>query len=132
MIIDDKVYLGDEDGDITVLQHGKELKVVSEQNMGSSVYSTVGAGQRRAVRHEPQSALRAGRGRAAETPSPVELSASYDRQSKDEGVEADMNRRDISDDRHRRRCGVAETRGLRRHRRRRRLTHGHNFVARRR
>src|SRR5918993_1216461 len=32
MIIDDKVYLGDEDGDITVLQHGKELKVVSEQN----------------------------------------------------------------------------------------------------
>ena len=27
MIIDDKVYLGDEDGDVTVLQHGKELKV---------------------------------------------------------------------------------------------------------
>ena len=41
MLIDDKVYLGDEDGDVTVLQHGKELKVVSEQNMGSSVYSTV-------------------------------------------------------------------------------------------
>ena len=41
MLIDDRVYLGDEDGDITVLQHGKELKVVSEQNMGSSVYSTV-------------------------------------------------------------------------------------------
>ena len=41
MIIDDKVYLGDEDGDITVLQHGKALKVVAEQNMGSSVYSTV-------------------------------------------------------------------------------------------
>lgn len=41
MIIDDKVYLGDEDGDITVLQHGRELKVLSEQNMGSSVYSTV-------------------------------------------------------------------------------------------
>ena len=41
MIIDDKVYLGDEDGDITVLQHGKEMKVVAEQNMGSSVYSTV-------------------------------------------------------------------------------------------
>jgi outer membrane protein assembly factor BamB len=41
MIIDDKVYLGDEDGDVTVLQHGKELKVISEQNMGSSVYSTV-------------------------------------------------------------------------------------------
>jgi hypothetical protein len=41
MIIDDKVYLGDEDGDITILQHGKELKVVSEQNMGSSVYATM-------------------------------------------------------------------------------------------
>ncbi|MDP1569771.1 MAG: PQQ-binding-like beta-propeller repeat protein [Vicinamibacterales bacterium] len=40
IIIDDKVYLGDEDGDITVLQHGRELKVLSEQNMGSSVYAT--------------------------------------------------------------------------------------------
>jgi outer membrane protein assembly factor BamB len=40
IVIDDKVYLGDEDGDVTVLQHGKELKVVSEQNMGSSVYAT--------------------------------------------------------------------------------------------
>jgi outer membrane protein assembly factor BamB len=41
ILIDDKVYLGDEDGDITVLQHGREMKVVAEQNMGSSVYSTV-------------------------------------------------------------------------------------------
>jgi outer membrane protein assembly factor BamB len=41
MLIDDKVYLGDEDGDVTVLQHGRELKVVAEQNMGSSVYATV-------------------------------------------------------------------------------------------
>jgi outer membrane protein assembly factor BamB len=40
-LIDDKVYLGDEDGDVTVLQHGKEMKVIAEQNMGSSVYSTV-------------------------------------------------------------------------------------------
>lgn len=40
MIIDDKVYLGDEDGDVTVLQHGRELKVLAEQNMGSSVYAT--------------------------------------------------------------------------------------------
>lgn len=40
IIIDDKVYLGDEDGDITVVQHGKELKVLSEQNMNSSVYAT--------------------------------------------------------------------------------------------
>jgi outer membrane protein assembly factor BamB len=41
MIIDDKVYLGDEDGDVTVLQHGKTLKVIAETNMGSSVYATV-------------------------------------------------------------------------------------------
>jgi outer membrane protein assembly factor BamB len=40
IIIGDKVYLGDEDGDITILQHGKTLKVVNEVNMGSSVYAT--------------------------------------------------------------------------------------------
>ena len=40
MVIGDKVYLGDEDGDVLVLEHGKTLKVVSEQNMGSSVYAT--------------------------------------------------------------------------------------------
>jgi len=41
MIVDGKVYLGDEDGDITVFQHGREKKVLNEVNMGSSVYSTV-------------------------------------------------------------------------------------------
>jgi hypothetical protein len=41
MILGDKVYLGDEDGDIAVLQHGTTMKLVSEQNMGSSVYSTM-------------------------------------------------------------------------------------------
>jgi outer membrane protein assembly factor BamB len=41
MIIGDKVYLGDEDGDVVVVEHGKTLKVISEQNMGSAVYSTV-------------------------------------------------------------------------------------------
>jgi len=41
MIVGDRVYLGDEDGDIVVVEHGKTLKIVSEQNMGSSVYSTV-------------------------------------------------------------------------------------------
>jgi hypothetical protein len=40
MIIGDKVYLGDEDGDVSVLQHGKEKKLISESNMGSSVYCT--------------------------------------------------------------------------------------------
>jgi outer membrane protein assembly factor BamB len=41
LIVDGKVYLGDEDGDVTVFQHGREKKVLSEVNMGSSVYSTV-------------------------------------------------------------------------------------------
>jgi hypothetical protein len=40
MIIGDKVYLGDEDGDVAVIEHGKTFKLVSEQNMGSSVYAT--------------------------------------------------------------------------------------------
>ncbi len=40
MLINDKVYLGDEDGDVVVVEHGKTFKLVSEQNMGSSVYAT--------------------------------------------------------------------------------------------
>jgi len=40
LVADGKVYLGDEDGDIVVLQAGREKKVLAEMNMGSSVYST--------------------------------------------------------------------------------------------
>ena len=40
MVVDGRVYLGDEDGDIVVIQEGKTLKVLGEYNMGSSVYST--------------------------------------------------------------------------------------------
>jgi outer membrane protein assembly factor BamB len=40
MVIDGKVYLGDEDGDVTVLNADRTLKVLAENNMGSSVYST--------------------------------------------------------------------------------------------
>lgn len=40
MIIDGKVYLGDEDGDVVVVEHGQELKIIAEMNMGSSVYTT--------------------------------------------------------------------------------------------
>ena len=40
IIINDKVYLGDEDGDVAVVEHSKTFKLVSEQNMGSSVYAT--------------------------------------------------------------------------------------------
>jgi outer membrane protein assembly factor BamB len=40
IVIDGKVYLGDEDGDVVVMQAGKEKKVIAEMNMGNSVYST--------------------------------------------------------------------------------------------
>jgi outer membrane protein assembly factor BamB len=40
MYIDGKIYIGDEDGDVAIMQAGKELKILSELNMGSSVYST--------------------------------------------------------------------------------------------
>jgi outer membrane protein assembly factor BamB len=40
-LIDGKVYLGDEDGDVVVMAHGKEKKVLAEMNMGSAIYGTV-------------------------------------------------------------------------------------------
>ncbi|HLL72076.1 MAG TPA: PQQ-binding-like beta-propeller repeat protein [Pyrinomonadaceae bacterium] len=40
IIIDNKLYLGDEDGDIVILQEGKVKKVLAEINMASSIYST--------------------------------------------------------------------------------------------
>jgi acyl CoA:acetate/3-ketoacid CoA transferase len=40
MLVDGKVYLGDEDGDVVIMQEGKTKKVLAEINMGSSVYST--------------------------------------------------------------------------------------------
>jgi outer membrane protein assembly factor BamB len=41
VVIGNRVYLGDEDGDITVFEHGTKLKVVAEMTMGSAVYSSV-------------------------------------------------------------------------------------------
>ena len=41
VVVDDKVYLGDEDGDVVILQHGREKKQIAEINMGSSVYCSV-------------------------------------------------------------------------------------------
>jgi outer membrane protein assembly factor BamB len=40
LVADGKVYIGDEDGDCTVLADAKEKKVLSEVNMGAPVYST--------------------------------------------------------------------------------------------
>ena len=38
-VIGDKVFLGDEDGDIVVLKTGKKMEVVFETNMENSVYT---------------------------------------------------------------------------------------------
>jgi outer membrane protein assembly factor BamB len=40
MLVDGKIYLGDEDGDVVIMQEGKTKKIISEINMGSSVYSS--------------------------------------------------------------------------------------------
>jgi outer membrane protein assembly factor BamB len=40
LVVDGKVILGDEDGDVVILQAGKVKKQLAEINMGSSVYST--------------------------------------------------------------------------------------------
>ncbi len=40
LVADGKVYLGDEDGDVVIMQAGREKKLLAEINMGSSVYST--------------------------------------------------------------------------------------------
>jgi len=40
ILIDGKLYIGDEDGDLVVLAAGREKKVLFETNMGSSIYST--------------------------------------------------------------------------------------------
>lgn len=40
LIVDGKVYIGDEDGDITVFELSKELNIIAEPNMVNSIYST--------------------------------------------------------------------------------------------
>lgn len=39
-VADGKVYLGDEDGDVVVFEHGRTKKMLGEFNMGNSVYTT--------------------------------------------------------------------------------------------
>ena len=41
MVADGKVYLGDEDGAVTVFAEGKTKKLLSESNMGAAVSATV-------------------------------------------------------------------------------------------
>jgi outer membrane protein assembly factor BamB len=39
-VVDGKVMIGDEDGDVDVLQAGPTLEVLSEINFGNTIYST--------------------------------------------------------------------------------------------
>ncbi len=39
-VVDGKVYLGDEDGDLVVMEHGKAMKELAVMDMQNSVYST--------------------------------------------------------------------------------------------
>jgi outer membrane protein assembly factor BamB len=40
LLVDGKIYVGDEDGDVVIMAEGRTKKVIAELNMGSSVYST--------------------------------------------------------------------------------------------
>jgi hypothetical protein len=40
LIVDGKVYVGDEDGDVTVFEVAPEMEILAEVSMGNSVYST--------------------------------------------------------------------------------------------
>ena len=39
-VVDGKIYLGDEDGDVAVLRAGKEMELLGEYNLGAAVYCT--------------------------------------------------------------------------------------------
>ena len=40
LIVEDKIYVGDEDGDVVVLALSAKQEMIAETNMGSSVYTT--------------------------------------------------------------------------------------------
>ena len=40
IVVDGKIYLGNEDGDVVVMETGKQKKVIATMNMGSAVYGT--------------------------------------------------------------------------------------------
>jgi len=40
MVVDGKVYIGDEDGDVAIFKHSKEMKKLGEINMNAAVYTT--------------------------------------------------------------------------------------------
>jgi len=40
LIVDGHVYVGDEEGKVTIFKHGKEKEILNEVQMGNSIYST--------------------------------------------------------------------------------------------
>ncbi|MDZ4817671.1 MAG: PQQ-binding-like beta-propeller repeat protein [Planctomycetota bacterium] len=40
LIVEDRLYIGDEDGEVSILKVAKELEVIGEVSMGNAVYST--------------------------------------------------------------------------------------------
>jgi outer membrane protein assembly factor BamB len=40
LVVDGKVYFGDEDGDVAVFKHSKEMEEIATNSCGNSVYST--------------------------------------------------------------------------------------------
>ncbi len=40
LIVDGKVYIGDEDGEVTVFKHGRELEILAENDMQNAVYTS--------------------------------------------------------------------------------------------
>ena len=40
LVVDGKVYIGNEEGGVIVFEHGKEMNILAENNMLNSVYST--------------------------------------------------------------------------------------------
>jgi len=43
MLVGENIYVGDEDGDILIVKHGKDLQVLDEISMGATVYTTPSA-----------------------------------------------------------------------------------------
>ena len=40
VVVGDRIYLGDEDGDVVILRTGSREEVVGENNLGAPIYTT--------------------------------------------------------------------------------------------
>ena len=58
LIVEGQVYIGDEDGDITIFKLSPEKEMLGEINMGSALYTTPIVAEQRAVHRQPQPPVR--------------------------------------------------------------------------